>query len=56
MSDSDELSEGHAETDEDDHSDAETHADGRFSFTGTVPDESPMQNENDDSIAAETEF
>ena len=43
ISDSNELSEEHAETDENDDSDAEIDADGRLSFPRTVPDENHMQ-------------
>ena len=45
-SDSNELSEEYAETDEDDDPDAETDADGRFNLTWTVPDKTPMQKKN----------
>ena len=63
MSDKNQQSEEHAETDEDDDSDTETDANGRFSFTGIVPDEFPMRKKNvpefkkknADAIAAETE-
>ena len=46
MSDSNEQSEEHAETDENDDSFAEVDADGKFSFTRVVPDEALMQNKN----------
>ena len=53
----------HTNTDEDDDSDYETDADGRLSFTRTVPDEVPMRKRNvpdhkkrnNDAIAANKE-
>ena len=62
MSVSTELSEEHAETDENDNSNAKTDIDGRFGFTQMVSDEAHMQKKNileskkkiSDSIATET--
>ena len=53
----------HTETDKDDNSDHETHADVRFSFTRTVPDEVPLRkrdvpehkNRNNDAISPNKE-